>query len=119
VYKDKLTEAKSHLLEATRILNSLIGEDSQAFELEDYMKLRVELWSRIFNLGSIVSKDKLHEIWVTVMHKDVRGLGGFFTGNNPSLMNVPPEKVALTQAAADTIKEWTGQDISDFAKRYK
>jgi len=53
------------------------------------------------------------------MGKDPRGLGGFYSGKPPSLTDIPPDKVALTQTAADSVEEWTGQNIAEYSKRYK
>ena len=119
MYKNKIQEARNHLAEATKILNSLIDEGGQAVELEDWAKDRVELWCRIYNEGSVVTRERLHEIWGKLMGKDPRGLGGFYSGKPPSLTTIPPDKVALTQTAADSVEEWTGQNIAEYSKRYK
>lgn len=72
-------------------------------------KDRLELWCRIYNEGGIVTRDRLHEIWVKVMGKDARGLGGFFTGK-ASLAKTTDGKVTLTDIAKDKVKKWTGND---------
>jgi len=119
MYKNKIEEVRTLLLQATKILSNLIEEEVEESELEDWMEDRVELWCRIYNEGGVVTRDRLHQIWVDVMGKDVRGLGGFFVGKNASLAWTPDDKVALTKSAADTIEAWTGKTISEYAKRFK
>ena len=119
MYKNKIEEVRNLLLQATKILNSLIEEEVGEGELENWMKDRVELWCRIYNEGSVVTKERLHEIWVKIMGKDARGLGGFFVGKNASLAWTPDNKVALTKNASDSIEAWTGKTIAEYAKRFK
>lgn len=116
--KNKIEEVRNLLLQATKILNTLIEEVGER-ELEDWMKSRVELWCRIYNEGGVVTRERLREIWVKVMGKDARGLGGFFVGKNASLAWTPDNKVALTKNASDNIEAWTGKTISEYAKRFK
>jgi hypothetical protein len=119
MYKNKIEEARNLLLQATKILGSLIEEEVQESDLEDWMKVRVELWCRVYNEGGVVTREKLHEIWVNTMHKDARGLGGFFVGRNASLTWTSNDKAALTKNAADSIESWTGSTIAEYAKRFK
>jgi len=120
MYKNKIEEAKNHLLQATKLLSDLLEEEVGENDLKGWgVEYRVELWCRVYNEGGVVAKNKLHDIWVKTMGKDARGLGGFFVGKNASLTWTSDGKAALTKTAADSIESWTGSSITEYAKHYK
>lgn len=117
--KERLEKARDLLIQATKLLSEGIEGSNNDEKIEDWMKNRIELWCRIYNVGGLVTKDKLHEIWEVKMKKDTRGLGGFFVGKGASLTYTTDEKVILTKKAAESIFAWTGKEISEYAKKYK
>lgn len=118
--KDKITKARNLLIEATKLLSdSIEGQEGTGKSLEDWMQDRVELWCRIYNLRGLITQDRLKELWVGVMKKDMRGIGGFFVGKGASLAHTPDDKVVLTKKASESIRAWTGKEISEYAKKFK
>ncbi len=110
----------AHLFEPLYpFIQGKIPYGEKAVKLKEHQKARVELWCRIYNEGGIVTMDRLREIWTKVMGKDARGLGGFFTGKNPSLARTPDNKITLTKIAEEKTKAWTGIIIDEYAKHFK
>jgi hypothetical protein len=94
-------------------------QEKKKVELEEYRRARVELWCRIYNEGGILTRERLHEIWVKNMGKDPRALGGFFTGKNPSLIWTPEGKVTINKKIVEEkIKAWTGRTIDEYCRTF-
>jgi len=118
--KEQVEEARQMLFKATKILSEIVeGEGNPDSDLVAWQRDRVELWCRVFNEGGVVTKERLHGIWKGKMRKDVRGLGGFFVGKGASLAWTPDDKAVLTKKASESIRTWTGKEISEYAKKYK
>jgi hypothetical protein len=110
----------AHLFEPLYpLIQGKIPYEEKKVELKEHRKARVELWCRIYNEGGIVTRKRLREIWTKVTGKDAKGLGGFFTGKNPSLARTLEDKITLTKIAEEKIKAWTGKTIDDYAKHFK
>lgn len=117
---EELNKAKELLTQGMQALNTVLEkiEGKNERQLEEWLKPRTELWSKIYLEGGIITREKLHEIW-TKMGFSAQGLGGFFCGRKPSLIQTSGNKIALSQDAEEYIKDWTGQPIEEYSKRFK
>lgn len=113
---EKIDEARTLLLQATKILTEITeGEEENG----KWMDNRLEFWSRILLEGGTVSEGRAHEIWEKVMHKDARGYGGHFVGKKASLAYTHDKRVTLTSYAEEKCKAWTGIGLEEYAQRFK
>ncbi|ADU97750.1 hypothetical protein Theam_1794 (plasmid) [Thermovibrio ammonificans HB-1] len=74
--------------------------------------LKLKLIAELLKRGGEVSKEELHEIWKK-MGKDPRGLGGFFKGKNPIMVETAKGTVSLTKEALRIAHEY-----KDYMKGY-
>lgn len=81
----------------------LLGEEGQS--VPEWMVLRLKIWKSIKELGGVVTKEELYQI-ANKIGIDNRGLGGFFTGKNASLVQLGDDKVALTQAGEKKLNQY-------------
>ena len=114
----KLEKLQTLLMQANKLVLSMEEDNKSETQLTDWMKSRVELWCRIHKEGGAIAKERLHKIWID-MGKDVRGIGGFFVGKNPSLIYDADGNVVLTEIASNYIKSWTGKSITEYRKKYQ
>lgn len=119
--KEKIEKIQGLLEDASALLAELQSEEQSEegnSEIPTWMKDRIELWCRIFNenKGNPVSKGRVDELWGAMGH----GLtAGFFTGKRASLQWTHDGKVSLSYYANKQVKEWTGQSLQEYAKKFK
>ena len=116
---DHLESIRKEVDEAIEALKGWQAQEKRENKgtLEEWQRDRVELWCRIYNEGSTVTRDKLHSVWKS-MGKDVRGLGGFFCGKAPSFTYNAEGKGVLTSTAAENVEFWTGKPIAEYAQSF-
>jgi len=75
----------------------------------DWMIPRIFVWYEIYVKDGIVSRDEFHRIGKKYGY-DTRGLGGFFTGDRPSLryIGVNKDRVMLEDWAAKEVEKYMG-----------
>ena len=81
---------------------------------------RIFVWYEVYVRGGIVSRDELHEIARRYGY-DTRGLGGFFTGDEPSLeyVGVNKDRVVLrewAQREVELYREWIEQHKREYER---
>lgn len=87
-------------------LLTLLGES--VFAPPDYLVRPLKLWSKIKEVGETVTTDQLHVIARSLGY-DPRGLGGFFSGPDSSLVKLGNQRIGLREWASkevDKYKEW-------------
>jgi len=116
--KAKIEEVKEHLIkdleELERIIVKFMGGAPQP---PDWMIPRIFVWYEVYQKGGIVTREELHDI-VRKYYNDVRPLGAFFTGKEPSLrlVGINRDKVALEHWAAREVekyKEWLDSRVKE------
>jgi len=106
-----LKEAKELLDKALTLLNEararLAGVEPDSFSFTPPLHLvpRLRVWSDVTKRGGIVTEAELREIAAKAGY-DTRGLGGFFTGKNPSLVMVAGGRVALAAWASNEVERY-------------
>jgi len=86
--------------------SSLLGET--VFAPPDHLVRPLKLWNKIKEVGETVTNDQLRVIARSLGY-DTRGLGGFFSGPDASLVRLGNEKIGLREWASgevDKYKEW-------------
>ncbi len=106
--RERLERIQEDLEEVRVRLARLTGE-AESFEIPpEWMQPRLRVWHEIHQKGGIVPLEELHKIAGKIGY-DLRGLGGFFGGNEPSLTRIAGGKVALTESAVKKVeryKDW-------------
>lgn len=102
----KSLDAAHDAIESTRaMLAKVLGENTPLIPPDSY-KPRLKVWAKIHENSDIVSYEKWQEITASAGY-DPRGTGGFFTGNEPSVMWVGEDKVALVKWAAQEVEKYS------------
>jgi hypothetical protein len=121
--KKQIAKATDFLMRVEEVIEEGIEGTSpvEQQQEEDFgkRKVRVELWCRIHKKGGVVTEKMLRHIWEDVMHRDYRGIGGFFCGRRASLMRLANRDVALTDYARQSILAWASMDIDEVAEEFK
>ena len=99
------------VLETKRMLSNVLRENSEAAgqvaEPSDWEKRKLKLLKRIYDDGTAVDRDTFHEHSDGVGYSRL-GLGGFFTGSEPSLEWGADDVVVLTDTARAHVEGyWT------------
>lgn len=87
-------------------VSSLLGES--VFAPPDHLVRPLKLWYKIKDVGETVTVDQLHVIARSLGY-DPRGLGGFFSGPDSSLVKLGNDRIGLREWASkevDKYKEW-------------
>jgi hypothetical protein len=87
-------------------ISSVLGES--VFAPPDHLVCPLKLWNKIKDVGETVTNDQLHVI-ATSLGYDTRGLGGFFSGPDASLVRLSNERIGLREWASNEVekyKEW-------------
>ena len=87
-------------------VSSLLGES--VFAPPEYLVRPLRLWRKIKEVGETVTLDQLHVIARNLGY-DPRGLGGFFSGPDSSLVKLGNGIIGLREWASkevDKYKEW-------------
>jgi len=119
IIREKLHKMKILLAEMEETLNTISGKDVSA--PPENLIPRIFVWYEIYLKDGIVDHKEFLEIGEKYGY-DRRGLGGFFSWNNPSLkyVGIKNEKIALSKWAADyveTYKEWIEKNIDNYRKQ--
>lgn len=88
-------------------VSKIMGEDSMLLP-PDWERKRLRVWAKIHEKGDVVTYENWQKIYIAVGY-DPRGTGGFFAGNDSSLVWVGDDKVALSKWAVKEVekyKEW-------------
>ena len=117
--KELLEQIERNIAEIRSKINTLLGEGPE--KPPDWCIPRVFVWYGIYNKGGLVSRDEFHRIGEEYGY-DHRGLGGFFTGKEPSLryVGVNKDTVALEDWAKDIVeryKDWIEQNKEKYKKK--
>jgi hypothetical protein len=99
-----LDKARNELDNIRAILAKLTGETVLLIPPE-WERKRLKAWAKIHEKGDLVTYDEWQKI-VNHVGYDPRGTGGFFAGDNPSLIWVGEDKVALTKWAAQEVEKY-------------
>ena len=100
---ETIRNCQVELKRAENTLLQLLGEEQES--VPEWMLLRLKIWKSIKEKGGIVTKEELYQIAKKV-GIDNRGLGGFFTGKNASLVQLGDDKVALTQVGEKKLNQY-------------
>lgn len=99
-----IEKAMSQLRRAKQTLSQYVGE--AVGEPPEWLRNRLKVWKKIYQEGKIVTRTKFHQILKSAGYSDPRMAGGFFQGRYCSLVYVAGDKVALTEVAIDSLKEY-------------
>lgn len=108
---ETIRSCQVELQRAENELLKLLGEEPQRI-VPEWMLPRLKIWKSIKEEGGVVTKEELYQI-ATKVGIDNRGLGGFFTGKNASLVQLGDGKVALTQVGEKKLKQFQEQLAED------
>jgi len=116
--KEKINQMKQLLAELEAVTNALI--EGEPMKPDDSMIPRIFVWYEIYARGGIVTKEKFHEIGKKYGY-DPRGLGGFFSWDEPSIryVGINKDQAALEEWAAKDVekyKEWIEQNKEGYTK---
>jgi hypothetical protein len=84
------------------LIISLLGEQEIP---PAWLMKRLKVWAAIHRRGDIVDYEVFRNITESAGY-DPRGVGGFFVGNNPSLVWVGENRVALARWAVDEVEKY-------------
>lgn len=102
----KLNRVQTDLDAIRTEVSSLLGET--VFAPPDHLVRPLRLWNKIKEVGETVTIDQLHVIARSLGY-DTRGLGGFFSGPDASLVRLGNERIGLREWASrevDKYEEW-------------
>jgi len=88
-------------------IRELLGEEVVEIPPEG-LRNRLIVWEAIHRRGDVVEYNVFKEITRKVGY-DPRGIGGFFAGNQPSIIRIGEDKIALARWALDYLeryREW-------------
>ena len=113
--KEMIGDIRESLLEVERLIDRELGSDISPQEWEIP---RIFIWYEIYKRGGIVDKGEFHRIGKLYGY-DPRGLGGFFAGDESSLVyvGVNKNKVVLEDWALKEVekyKEWIEKNIDKY-----
>ena len=94
------------------MLSDIIGEKTTLIPPE-WARKRLKVWAMIHEKGDIVTYEEWQKIYTKVGY-DPRGTGGFFAGDQSSLIWVGDDKVALSKWAVKEVekyKEWLEKEL--------
>jgi len=98
-----IERAQNELENARAIISKLRGE--LMLVPPDWERKRLKVWAEVHKSGDVVTYDEWKRI-CTEAGYDPRGTGGFFAGENASMMWVGEEKVALAKWAAKEVEKY-------------
>ena len=93
-------------------LSKIIGEKTMLIPPE-WERKRLKVWAMIHKNGDIVNYEEWQKIYTEVGY-DPRGTGGFFAGDQSSLIWVGDDKVALSKWAVKEVgkyQEWLEKEL--------
>jgi len=94
-------------------LSNILGEKTMLIPPE-WERKRLKVWAKIHEKGDIVTYEEWQKIYTEVGY-DPRGTGGFFAGDQSSLIWIGDNKVALSKWAVKEVekyKEWLEKELS-------
>ena len=98
---------KSSLESALKLVENL----ENLLELQDdqeglsWYNRRTLVLARVLEEGGTVSTERWKKIGAEFGY-DGRGLGGFFTGNTPSMVTIAGNNKAITTAGEQSVRDW-------------
>lgn len=101
---ETIRSCQVELKSAENELLKLLGEETQDI-VPEWMLPRLKIWKGVKEAGGVITKKDLYQI-ATKVGIDNRGLGGFFTGKNASLVQLGDNKVALTQVGEEKLEQF-------------
>lgn len=101
---NSLEKIRSELDNMKVKLSKIIGEKIILIPPE-WERKRLKVWAKIHVNGDIVSNEKWKKIYTEVGY-DPRGTGGFFAGDQPSLIRVGDDKVAIAKWAVKEVEKY-------------
>lgn len=84
-------------------IQELLGSDEE--EDTKWWDRRCGMLVKVYNRGCVVSSEEWYRIGQS-FHYDRRGLGGFFTGNEPSMVQIAGGRHALTPVGRRDAEEY-------------
>jgi tetrahydromethanopterin S-methyltransferase subunit G len=97
-------KAQSELENIRAKIAKLMGETTFLVPPE-WERKRLKVWAKIHEKGDLVTYEEWQKI-IREVGYDPRGTGGFFAGDNPSLIWVGEDKVALAKWAAQEVEKY-------------
>ena len=90
--------------EVRRTLQSFLGEETMETPPE-WLRKRLIVWAAVHKRGDVIEYEEFKMITKKVGY-DPRGIGGFFTGDNPSIKWIGETKVGIDPWALDYIEKY-------------
>ena len=114
--RSKLEEIKRALAELEGVLNMYTGGPEPP---PDFLIPRIFVWFEIYKRGGIIDMSELRKIADKYYENGAQVIGGFFTGERPSLrrIGIRKDKAELQEWAVKEVeeyKEWIEENIEKY-----